>query len=1386
LEFDRFSRYELVARAVRALAPAPGPVLDVGGAGGLLPGMLPEYRVVTVDLSPVGVDVVASGTALPFRDGAFAVATALDVFEHVEAGLRTPLLEELLRATQIGCVVAGPFANTEVSAAEQRVHDFYRQLTGLEHRWLSEHARFGLPDLPSLLHQAAESGWYSGSTTTNPLMLWERLQYANFIGSRSFDTDALDEVHKKLQLHYLNGSDRDSPAYRNVVVIVRSPEAVKSALSRLRSPSEVAQWSTEDAVSALDLAVLSLVRENNSEYMRVQRQVAQQSDRIAEQVARISALEASRKEQDVAVLEKNTRVEELQLELADAARVVAASRAALREAGDEIKQLALQRSAADERHRHVVELMERLVRDVQTLLTSRRWRIGDRLGELAGRARRGPAVPPPTAHIDATLEAYRGWKHGAAPSARAATAPKQNEHPAPPGGVLLAVDDAARRARYRRFVSDYESPPSIKGKKPSVRAFVLNPGRLRDARTQLACLRTVEACLSADLRVTVIDAALKHPEADELHVVTAEELMPHLAHVREEGLLFLLPGDVPSLHLRAGVAESFAREGQRPAVVLTDTDVLDRDGMRERPRMGGRLSPDLVVEVDVIGRGAIFSPSALTEAGIDSLDRDVVRDLVLRLHDAGQVIAKIDRILVHQAQDDRRRATVLADDASFTRRVLQRRSQLNSHVVVEPWGVRVAHRDPKKPLVSVIIPFKDKAELTRACVASIKQLTTYENFELLLVNNRSTEPDTAEFLSELVSDPQIRLLHYDRPFNYSKINNWAAGEAAGEVLVFLNNDTKILSPSWLDEFVGWSGQQGVGLVGAKLLLPDGRVQHAGVVIGVMGYAAHVFAGQHEPFIPHPEIRHTRSWSAVTGACAAIRKSTFDLVGGFDERFLVTGSDVELGLRLTRRGYRNIVVPAVTAFHHEKASRAAIPTKAVDRRLSLESYRPELEVGDPFWNRQLSAWSTAMDPRVDEHEDGFRQLLKRETALIEAEGTRVEATTGEAGFLRRYDASTVELEANWQHVMKFRENRNTALSAVTWFVPAFDHIYRGGIYTIMRLADYLTRQYGTMNNVIIIGKANVDVNAMRGKIREAFPDMKCKVIALGLNDTERSLPAADIGICTLWTSAYHLMRYNQCGGKFYLIQDYEPAFYAGGALQGLVTQTYRFGFDGIANTLGVGRAYAEYGHRTMAFSPAVDLNVFYPPEMPRRDKPIRVMFYGRPANQRNGFELGIQALRRVKAQWGDDVEIVSAGADFNVEDYGLQDVLENLGVLPDVEAVAAEYRRCDIGVVFMFSKHPSYQPLEYMASACVTVTNENEANRWLYKQRRNVLLAPSTVTAVADAAGEAIGDAELRSSIVRGGLATVRALSWERELAGIARFLTTGEGALPDPGEGRNR
>jgi GT2 family glycosyltransferase len=233
----------------------------------------------------------------------------------------------------------------------------------------------------------------------------------------------------------------------------------------------------------------------------------------------------------------------------------------------------------------------------------------------------------------------------------------------------------------------------------------------------------------------------------------------------------------------------------------------------------------------------------------------------------------------------------------------------------------------------------------RPCVESLLERTEYPNFEILIIDNGSIDAATAKFFREVSEDERVRVLTYDRPFNYSAINNFAVGHARGTFVALLNNDTEVLEPAWLTELMRYAARPEIGAAGAKLLYDDRSIQHAGVVIGIGGAAghAHRFLPADQPgyfYMPHV----AQFVSAVTGACLLVKTSKFEAVGGLDdEKLAIAFNDVDFCLKLEVAGWRNVYVPHAILLHHESKSRDSdmAPTQ-------LPRFKRELAVLQERW------------------------------------------------------------------------------------------------------------------------------------------------------------------------------------------------------------------------------------------------------------------------------------------------------------------------------------------------------------------------------------------------------------------------------------------------------
>lgn len=342
--------------------------------------------------------------------------------------------------------------------------------------------------------------------------------------------------------------------------------------------------------------------------------------------------------------------------------------------------------------------------------------------------------------------------------------------------------------------------------------------------------------------------------------------------------------------------------------------------------------------------------------------------------------------------------------------------------------------------------------------------------------------------------------------------------------------------------------------------------------------------------------------------------------------------------------------------------------------------------------------------------------------------------------------------------------------LTWFLPFFNHPF-GGVHTIFRFADAWRRMHGVENTFVVYDHPHVTARELEAKVALIFPEPPGTFEILKGPDAVTHLPACDVGIATLWSGAYFLLRAN-ARHRAYFVQDYEPLFYPAGTVSALAANTYDLGFFGLFNTQGLyDSVTALHPMQGAWFEPAVDQALFH--AVGRKagaSSPVRVFFYGRPSVDRNAFELGVEALRLLKAKLGAGVEIVCAGEQWDPAAFGLEDVLENRGVLPYTET-AALYRSADIGLVFMFTRHPSYLPLEMMACGVTVVTNKNPANDWLLRHGENCLLSLPTASCVAEQLLTAAQDLGLRAWISRNAAKRMAGTRWDEQTEKLWSALT---------------
>lgn len=407
--------------------------------------------------------------------------------------------------------------------------------------------------------------------------------------------------------------------------------------------------------------------------------------------------------------------------------------------------------------------------------------------------------------------------------------------------------------------------------------------------------------------------------------------------------------------------------------IYSDEDKLDESGSFCDPHFKPGFAPDMLLSQNYLSHLGVIRKALVVKAGGFTRGTDGAQDydLYLKVLELTDNVVHIPKVLYHwrkvpgstaaffseksYAQD----AGKLALQHAVQRRGLDAKVQSGRF----PGTYRVRYDVQGEPLVSIVIPFKDKPELLRMCLGSILQKSTWRNFEIVAVSNNSSEAETFTEMERWSSaDSRVHFHEHNVPFNFSEINNYAVRHhARGEHLLLLNNDIEIITPDWIQDLLEFSQRPDVGAVGGKLFYPDGRLQHAGIILGIGGVAGHshkYFQGGDHGYFSRPHI--IQNLSALTAACMMVKREAFEAADGLDaENLQVAFNDVDFCLRLRELGYLNVFTPYCEAWHHESISRGYEDTSEKQERFQqevlymLKRHANVLQQGDPYYSPNLT-------------------------------------------------------------------------------------------------------------------------------------------------------------------------------------------------------------------------------------------------------------------------------------------------------------------------------------------------------------------------------------------------------------------------------------------------
>ena len=384
-------------------------------------------------------------------------------------------------------------------------------------------------------------------------------------------------------------------------------------------------------------------------------------------------------------------------------------------------------------------------------------------------------------------------------------------------------------------------------------------------------------------------------------------------------------------------------------------------------------SPDNLRANNYICHFSMFDADLLKKTGLfrPEYDGSQDHDMILRLTEEAKHVCHIPKILYYWRSHPN---SVAADIGAKTYAIDAAKRAVHDHMR-DYYGIEVEVESTRafptifqikypingEPLISIVIPNKDHVEDLRRCITSIEKKSTWKNYEIVVVENNSVEQSIRDYYKELESDPKVKIVTYEGGFNYSRINNVGVKETKGEYLLFLNNDTEVISPDWMEQLLMYAQRKDVGAVGAKLYYADNTIQHAGVVIGL---GAHRSAGHTHYKMPREHLGYmgrlcyAQDVTAVTGACLMVKKSIYEEVDGLDESFTISLNDVDLCLKIREKGYLNIFTPFAELYHYESKTRGMEEGEKL-RRYEREcahfrdKWKEQLDAGDPYYNPNFS-------------------------------------------------------------------------------------------------------------------------------------------------------------------------------------------------------------------------------------------------------------------------------------------------------------------------------------------------------------------------------------------------------------------------------------------------
>lgn len=776
--------------------------------------------------------------------------------------------------------------------------------------------------------------------------------------------------------------------------------------------------------------------------------------------------------------------------------------------------------------------------------------------------------------------------------------------------------------------------------------------------------------------------------------------------------------------------------------LYSDKDKIDIAGNRFEPLFKPQLSPDMLLNINYLTHLNVMKTSIVNKIGGWDQATDGAQDwdLFLRIIAISNKITHIPKVLYHwrviesstamsietkpyALAGQRKAVDKYLDKNNIKAKTYHRRTEL-----FLKWESSAIDREP-----IVCIYFSNISNTTRI-IRHIRKNTNNAKFVLLVAKPKTIDKQGVDRLK--LSIDNIEICEYQKTDLYKVINKFSSVKENKTVL-FIDDSIRLPGNNWYEDLVGWVSVSDIGAVGGRIVDQYDVIVDSGGFITAEGFYYPIFKNLpkfYQSYIGNAE--WVRDLSIISSNFFATRT---ELLNDFylTKPIQLNPMLDDFFLWINGRKKRIVITPHVTGMIHDG-------NEIIDQKRKLKGLITG-EDGlylDPFSNPNMDK----SDPfRLFNYED----ILSKPVNAVPAIDKYQNDATILAG---SFDISEQEIEIS----NKLKADNCKAPESVAWFLPSYDAVY-AGLMNIFRFANYLSDNKGLKTTFYIL-KNSQNVDDEKRRAVAAFPRLASAKFVAICPDQISLIKKHDIGIATLWSTAYPLAKTLNVKQKFYFIQDNEVNFYPKGSISSLVELTYRFGFTAIANTDGLLDMYKKnFGGDGIVVKSYVDLSSYTPREdiyyTPKA--PYKVFFYARPNMPRNAFELGIAGLKKLKEQLGDSVEIITAGEKWDAESYGVGGLFTNLGKI-EYSSVPKLYRSVDAGLMFMFSGHPGVTASELMASGCPVVVNEYDDVTWheLYKNEVTCLTTKATASEVARNIKRCLEEVNLRRELIDGGLKVV--------------------------------